>query len=67
MSFGEKLKLVGIKSTTFIVECKRVFHATKKSGKQEFLVIVKVAGFGMIAIGAIGFVLQTGKQILFKG
>lgn len=59
MSFKEKIKSIGIKFKSFLIECKRVFHATKKPSKQEYLTIVKVAGLGMIVIGAIGFLIQT--------
>jgi protein transport protein SEC61 subunit gamma-like protein len=55
MSLKEKIKSAGIKFKSFLIECRRVFHATKKPSKQEYLTIVKVAGLGIIAIGAIGF------------
>jgi protein transport protein SEC61 subunit gamma-like protein len=65
MSLKEKIKSAGIKFKSFLIECRRVFHATKKPSKQEYLTIVKVAGLGIIAIGAIGFLIQTAVG-LFK-
>jgi protein translocase SEC61 complex gamma subunit len=47
-----------IKTKSFIIECTRVFKSTKKPNKHEFSVIVKVAGIGILLIGAIGFLVQ---------
>ena len=66
MKFGEKMKDFWGKFKSFIVECKRVFQVTKKPGKQEFIAIVKVTGLGILLIGAIGFLLQLLKQLIFK-
>ena len=64
MSFGSKVKDSMKKIKTFVIECKRVFQITKKPSRQEFSAIVKVAGLGMIAIGAIGFVIQLARTLL---
>ncbi|MBN2880529.1 protein translocase SEC61 complex subunit gamma [Candidatus Woesearchaeota archaeon] len=48
----------------FIKECKRVLRITKKPSKEEFGVIVKVSGVGILIIGLIGFVLQMIKELL---
>ncbi|MEM0230754.1 MAG: protein translocase SEC61 complex subunit gamma [Candidatus Woesearchaeota archaeon] len=66
MSASDKIKEVLGRLKSFIVECKRVFQVTKKPGKQEFLVIIKVAGLGILAIGLIGFLLQLIKHLLFS-
>lgn len=44
-----------IKLKSFALECKRVLRVTKKPGSDEYKIIVKVSGIGMIIIGAIGF------------
>ncbi|MBR9679089.1 MAG: protein translocase SEC61 complex subunit gamma [Nanoarchaeota archaeon] len=38
---------------------KRVLKRTKKPSREEFIDIVKISAAGMIAIGMIGFVIQT--------
>lgn len=49
----------------FSLECIRVLKITKKPTKEEFQVIVKVSGIGMIIIGMIGFIIQLIEQLLF--
>ncbi|MGB9748998.1 MAG: protein translocase SEC61 complex subunit gamma [Candidatus Woesearchaeota archaeon] len=49
---------------TFILECKRVFTLTQKPTNQEFKMIVKVTGLGMIALGLIGLVVYLLQQAL---
>lgn len=44
-----------VKLKSFVLECKRVLRVTKRPGSDEFKVIVKVSGIGMIIIGLIGF------------
>jgi protein transport protein SEC61 subunit gamma-like protein len=43
---------------SFVKECKRVWSITKKPTNEEFKVIVKVAGLGILAIGFIGFAIS---------
>ncbi|MCX6710202.1 MAG: protein translocase SEC61 complex subunit gamma [Candidatus Woesearchaeota archaeon] len=64
MSFGSKVKDSMKRIKTFVIECRRVLQITKKPSRQEFSAIVKVAGLGMIAIGAIGFVIQLARTLL---
>lgn len=42
----------------FIFQCKRVFKITKKPSNDEYKVIVKVTGIGILIIGAIGFLIH---------
>jgi len=49
---------------SFTAECIRVIKVTKKPSKEEFQVIVKVSGIGMIVIGMIGFIIQLIEQLL---
>jgi protein transport protein SEC61 subunit gamma and related proteins len=46
-------------------ECVRVLKVTKKPTNEEFKVIVKVSGLGILLIGLIGFIIQVIK-IVFK-
>tara|TARA_Y100000310_G_scaffold340592_1_gene436961 strand:+ start:1268 stop:1465 length:198 start_codon:yes stop_codon:yes gene_type:complete len=48
----------------FIIESKRVLKVTKKPGKEEFKVIVKVTGIGIFVIGLLGFLIQIGWALL---
>ena len=48
----------------FINECSRVLKVTKKPTKEEFSVIVKISGLGILAIGLVGFILQMIKDLL---
>lgn len=52
------------KIKNFFNESKRVFRITKKPSMEEFKTIVKVTGFGMLAIGLIGFLIQITAQAL---
>tara|TARA_Y100000310_G_C20583580_1_gene764231 strand:+ start:257 stop:445 length:189 start_codon:yes stop_codon:yes gene_type:complete len=60
------IKNILVKIKSFIVECKRVLHVTKKPSATEFKTIVKVSGLGILIIGLIGFLLQMGKRLLFS-
>lgn len=51
MSIKDKLKKFG-------QECIRVLRVTKKPSSEEFKVIVKISGIGIILIGLIGFIVQ---------
>lgn len=46
---------------SFIMECKRVLKVTKKPSRDEFKIIVKASGIGMIIIGLIGFIVHMLK------
>ncbi len=52
------------KFKSFIIECKRVFKVTKKPSQEEFKVIVKVSGIGILIIGLIGFLIHLGWALL---
>jgi len=51
MTLKERLK-------TFIQECIRVFRITRKPSGEEFKIIVKVSGIGILVIGLIGFAVH---------
>jgi len=48
-----KEKIIG-----FYEQCKRVWYVLKKPTKQEFWTVAKVAGIGILVIGAIGFLVS---------
>ncbi len=52
------------KLKTFIAECKRVLMVTKKPDREEYNTTIKVAGLGILVIGAIGFILYLLRQML---
>jgi len=54
------------KFKSFLIECRRVWQVTKKPTKEELKVIVKVTGIGILAIGALGFVINMLWQLLLK-
>ena len=51
-------KSLGTKFKSFLVECKRVWHVTRKPNMEEFKTIVKVTGLGILVIGLIGFLIN---------
>ncbi|MFC1728278.1 protein translocase SEC61 complex subunit gamma [Nanoarchaeota archaeon] len=53
------------KLKNFWKESIRVLKITKKPNKEEFKVIVKVSGLGIIVIGLVGFLVAMIKQVLF--
>jgi protein transport protein SEC61 subunit gamma-like protein len=44
---------------SFILKCKRVWHALRKPTKKEFLTVAKVAAIGILALGVVGFFIAT--------
>ena len=50
---------------SFVIECARVLKVTKKPSTEEYKATVKVSGLGILAIGAIGFVIQLVAMFLF--
>jgi len=58
MRLWEKLK-------GFLLESRRVLKVTKKPSNDEFKVIVKVSGLGILMIGFIGFIVFMIKELLF--
>lgn len=62
MNLDIKGKIVQFKE--FLRECRRVVMVTKKPTRDEFKTIVKVSGLGILAIGAIGFILSMIKEFL---
>ena len=51
------------KMTAFIEDSKRILTVSKKPAQQEFMVMAKVTGIGIIVIGLIGYTLQLLFQL----
>ena len=43
---------------SFLMKCKRVWHALKKPTRKEFETVAKISAIGIIVLGAIGFLIS---------
>jgi protein transport protein SEC61 subunit gamma-like protein len=48
----------------FIKLCQRVLQVSKKPDREEFFNVAKITGIGVLIIGAIGFIISIGAQLL---
>ena len=55
---------LGAKAKRFWKQTVRVLRITKKPGKEEYLMVVKVTGLGMAVIGLTGFIIFMLKQLI---
>ncbi|MEK6889622.1 MAG: protein translocase SEC61 complex subunit gamma [Nanoarchaeota archaeon] len=46
------------KIKSFLLQSKRVWHVLKKPSKEEFLMVAKVSALGILALGALGFIIS---------
>lgn len=46
------------KIKSFLLQSKRVWHVLKKPSKEEFLMVAKVSAIGILALGALGFIIS---------
>jgi protein transport protein SEC61 subunit gamma-like protein len=60
----EEKRSIFSKLKSFIIQCKRVFKVTRKPGREEFMVIVKVSAIGILIIGFIGFIINMIGQFV---
>jgi len=51
---------------SFILQSKRVWQVLRKPSSEEFKATAKVAALGILAMGAIGFLISDIIKILFK-
>ncbi|MDP3066091.1 MAG: protein translocase SEC61 complex subunit gamma [Methanobacteriaceae archaeon] len=42
---------------SFLKQCQRVLHVSKKPDREEFINVSKITGIGILLIGAIGFII----------
>lgn len=54
------------KIKSFLLQSKRVWHILKKPTAEEFKAIAKVSALGILAIGAIGFIISDLIKLLQK-
>jgi protein transport protein SEC61 subunit gamma and related proteins len=54
----ENITLKG-KLQRFVNQCARVLKITKRPGRDEYRMLVKVSGLGIAVIGLIGFLLHV--------
>jgi len=54
-----------INTKSFFVQTYRVLQVTRKPTREEYRMLLKITGLGIAVIGALGFVLQIMKQLLF--
>ncbi|HLD89378.1 MAG TPA: protein translocase SEC61 complex subunit gamma [Candidatus Nanoarchaeia archaeon] len=66
MGMKERFSAFSQKLKGFYEECRRVLRVTKKPDREEYWVIVKVSGIGILAIGLFGFLVSMINQLLFK-
>ena len=43
---------------SFIVQSVRVWHVLKKPTAEEFKMVAKISGIGILALGALGFIIS---------
>ncbi len=48
----------------FFKECVRVLRVTKKPDWEEFKLLVKITGLGLLLIGAVGFLIFVFDKLL---
>jgi len=49
----------------FLKQCERVLRVSKKPDAEEYKMVAKVTGVGIIIIGIIGFIIAILSQVLF--
>ena len=49
----------------FLKQCERVLRVSKKPDAEEYKMVAKVTGIGIIIIGVIGFIITLISQLLF--
>lgn len=54
------------KMKSFVLQCGRVWHLLKKPTNEEFKSVAKVSALGILAIGAVGFVIADVIKIFLK-
>jgi protein translocase SEC61 complex gamma subunit len=56
--------MFNIKIKEFFEKCVRVWHILKKPDNKEFKTIAKVSALGILAIGAIGFIISVALEFI---
>jgi len=53
------------KTKSFLVKCRRVWHALKKPSRKEFEQVSKVSALGILALGVFGFLISIVVKAFF--
>jgi protein transport protein SEC61 subunit gamma-like protein len=48
---------------SFLKQCQRVLHVSKKPDRTEYINVAKITGIGIIIIGVIGFIINISASI----
>jgi len=51
---------------SFFIQCKRVWHILKKPTNEEFKSIAKISAFGVLVLGAFGFLISDIVSFILK-
>lgn len=54
------------KIVSFYLQCVRVWHLLRKPTNDEFKAVAKVSALGLLAMGAVGFIIADIIKIFFK-
>jgi len=54
------------KAKSFYLQCERVWHLLRKPTNQEFWTIAKISALGILAIGAVGFLIADIIKVFLK-
>jgi len=54
------------KLKSFLIQCGRVWHVLRKPTMEEFKTIAKISALGILAIGAIGFIISDIMKAFMK-
>lgn len=54
----------GTRLKSFIIQSKRVWHVLKKPSNEEFKTVSKVSALGILALGALGFIIGDGMKFI---
>ncbi|MBX4196869.1 protein translocase SEC61 complex subunit gamma [Candidatus Pacearchaeota archaeon] len=54
------------KARSFFVQCVRVWHLLRKPSAYEFKSVAKISALGVLAIGALGFIVSDILRIAGK-
>jgi len=55
-----------MKTKSFLLKCKRVWHILKKPSKKEFEIISKVSAIGIVVLGIAGFLISIIMKSFLK-
>jgi protein transport protein SEC61 subunit gamma and related proteins len=54
------------KINSFYLQCLRVWHLLRKPTNDEFKSVAKISALGILAMGAVGFIIADIIKIFFK-